>query len=560
MRLFRPWKSSSHGSRKDYADQVDYLALFISQTARSLAFMGQFDAKSYHGYTITGRSVHLRMLCTALRILALLPQSIRGFLPPENVTTSQRAYHASSSPFAPSRRYEVLREWRFIQSDVAYGLGICGYCRRSCDKDQRLRVCTVCSANVCNQCYSTIATRAIRKQYLETLRILLRLERDVSSVLDSLEDIASRSSEVLRKVFSQNDVLECWIHSRKDAYQNCGKQQCKGIGFQVYSSQFRMTDFVGWNAIDAMARCLSLQVVKHQDPDIVGPDGKDAEDPWIEVTRLWQHIYAFERPGEEFRSPCTHRRFLELTPDDVCSIDGHLIHDSSGHVSFEVFEALAKKYEDSGKSGNSKMEDLQSTPVSDWLFGGQRTETGPNSLLMIPESLRDDGENGDESSSLRGVSMGSSGSSGSGSISAAASESGSEPVSEPGSESGSTHEEEFKDLMRSKGISDDWIEDLLDNLLEKFKSLGREASGREETELVLETAWKMGQAIVYRDTPRPSLKEISEQNVGFYTAPTSPATSSFSHGGSDRSLTMYTARSVSPISWFLEDDSELEEG
>lgn len=412
-------------------------------------------------------------------------------------------------------------------------------------------MCTICSANICNQCYKGITTRATRRQDLEPLRILLQLERDVSSVLDSLEDTASRSSEVLRRVLVQNDVLQRWVYSKKRAYHSWGKQSCKGSGLRVFYSHLQKTDFVGWDALDAMARCLSIEVVQCSKLDIFGPNGKDDEDPWTEVTQLWRDLYAFKRPGREFRLPCTHRRFLEFRPGDVHSIDGHLIHDLPGQVSFEIFEALEKKYEDHGKNGHSTMEDLQSTRVSDWLFGGRRTETGLNTLLVIPERLRDDGETDDGLSSVRSVSTGSSSTSGTEHLSATRSES--------SSDSGST-DGKFENTMETEGISEDWIEDLLDNLLEKFKSLGEEASGREETELVLETAWRMGQAIVYRDTPRPSLKEISEQNIGFYTAPASPTTSSLDHRGSDRSLTMYTARSISPVSWSLDDDAELEEG
>lgn len=551
MPLFRPWTSSSQASLDVYADQVDSLAKFISQTARSLAFKGQFNTESYSGYRTTGRSAHLGMLYTALSKLALLPQLGWGSSPPDNSTSSHCACYASPSPFVPVKRHEIFREWRLIQSDVDFHLGLCQYCRSDCDKDQRPRMCTICSANICNQCYKAMTTRATRRQDLEPLRILLQLERDVSSVLDSLEDIASRSSEVLRRVLAQNVVLQRWVYCKKRAYSSWGKQSCKGSGLRVSTSHFRKKDFVGWKAIDAMARCLSLAVRQCPDLDMVGPNRKDPKDPWIEVTQLWRDLYAFKRPGREFRLPCTHRRFLEFRPVDVHSIDGHLIHDSSGQVSFEVFEALAKKYEDYGKNGQSTMEYLQSTRVSDWLFGGRRVETGLNSLLMIPESLRDDGDADDGSNSVSSVSTGSSGTSGSRSSSAVRSESSSGSRSADG---------EFENVMENADLSEDWIEDLLDNLLRKFKCLDRETTAREETELVLETAWKMGQAIVYHKTPRPSLKEISEQNIGFYTAPASPATSSLSHGGSGHSLTMYTARSISPISWFLENDSELDEG
>lgn len=549
MGLFKPWLGSSRASPNVYTDQVDALTRFIGQTAKSLAFMGQLNTKSYYGYRTIGRSDHLKMLCETLRELALLPQVGRASLDPDNFTTSHRACFASPSPFVPIKRHEILREWRLIQSDVDFWLGRCNYCRCYLDRDQRLRVCTVCSAHICNDCYSTIINSTPRSLYLQPFKILLQLERETSSVLNSLEAIATRTSEVLRRVLSQNDVLEYWVYSQKRAYSDWKKQHCEGHGLRVSYSHFLKTDFIGWNAIDVMARCLTLKVRQCPDLDLVGPNGKDTEDPWNEVTQLWQNIYAFEYLDEELYLPCTHRRFLELTPDDVCSIDGHLIHDSSGQVSFEVFEALAKKYEDSGKGGSSTMEDLQSTRVSDWLFGGRRTETGLNSLLMIPERLRDDGDTDDGSSSVRSVSTGSSGTSESGPVSATRSESGS------GSESVN---EKFEDAMESEGISEDWIEDLLDNLLEKFKNSSQEALDREETELVLETAWKMGQAIVYHDTPRPSLKEISEQNIGFHTAPASPLTSSLNYEGSDRSLTMFTARSISPVSWPLEDDTELE--
>lgn len=552
MELFKPWIRSSHDFLVDVTDQVDSLTRFISQTAQSLAFMGQLDSKSYHGYPIIGRSAHLQMLCTALLKLALLPQSACGSLSPYNFTVSHHGCCASPSPFVTVKSHEVLREWRLIQSDADVDLGRCTHCRRLLDGDERLRICRVCSACICNDCYSTMITSTPRSLYLQPLKVLLQLERELTSVLDSLEAIASRSSEVLRRVLSQNDNLKCWVYSKTRAYSDWENQYCEGSGLQVRFNHFRKTDFVGWIAINIMARCLSLEVVQCSDSDMFGPNGQDDPDPWTEATQLWRDVYAFERPGAELQLPCTHGRFLELTPVELCSIDGHLIHDSSGQVSFEVFEALAKKYEEFGKDGNATMKDLQSTRVSDWLFGGPLTETNSPASLLIPESLRDYGDTGDGTRSARSDSTSSEGIPEQPRPMPA-------PTPELESEPGSTDEEESEDFTGNEGMPEDWIEDLLDDLLEKFNSLGEETLEKAETELVLETAWEMGQAIVYHDTPRPSLKEISEQNVGFYTAPASPATSNLSHGRSDRSVTMYTARSISPISWFPQDDFELDE-
>lgn len=551
MRLFKPWIRSSHEFLIDITDQIDSLARFISQTAQSLAFMGQWNSKLYHGYFIVGRSVHLEMLCTALRKLALLSQSACRSLPPDNFTISHHGCCASPSPFVTVKSHEVLREWRLIQSDADFDLGRCTHCRRHLDRDERLRICRVCSACICNDCYSTMITSTSRSLYLQPLKVLLQLEREISSVLSSLEAIASRSSEVLRRVLSQNDKLKYWVYSKLRAYSYWENQYCEGSGLRVRFNHFRKINFVGWNAISIVARCLFLEEVQCSNSDMFGPNGKDASDPWTEVTQLWRNLYAFQRPGAELRLPCTHRRFLELAPGDPWSIDGHLIHNSSGQVSFEVFEALAKKYEEFGKDGNATMKDLQSTRVTDWLFGGPLTETNPPASLMIPESLRDYGDTDDGTRSVRSDLASSGGISEPRPIPAT--------IPELKSEPGSTHGEEFEDFTRNEGMSEDWIEDLLDDLLEKFKSLGQESLEKAEAELVLETAWEMGQAIVYHDTPRPSLKEISEQNVGFYTAPASPATSNLSHGRSDRSVTMYTARSISPSSWFPQDDFELDE-
>lgn len=548
LTLLKPWTALAFAPGNECIDHVESLARFISQTARSLAYISQFDAKKFHSYGLTGRSAHLSLLCSALRRLAFLPWQARDFLTPNKDTASRRACYASPSPFLPTTRHEILREWKFVQFDVDSTWGLCSYCRRDCDDDQDHRLCIVCSAITCNECFLIIETSPPHVKSLGHLRELLKLEGDMLSILDSLEDIAHRSSEVLRSVLSQDEILKWWVCSKVQSYRDWEHSQ-HDINLQTYYSHFRKANFAGWSAIDTMARCLSLEKVQCPDPQSCDSSEQGAGASWDEVTQLWQDVYAIDQPGREYRTPCTHGRFVELTQNDVHSIDDHVIHDSSGRVSSEIFEALARKYEDLGQCENSTMEHLQATRVSDWLFGGTRTENGLQSWLMIPESLRDNGGKDDELSSIRSGSMESSGSCGSESTSATASES--------SSESGSMHEEDDGNIRENASISEDWIEDLLEKLLAKLKAPSEDASQRVETELVLETAWKMGQAILYRDMPRPSLREISEQSTGFYTAPASPAISSLNDGGSDGSLTMYTARSISPISWLHGDDIEM---
>lgn len=210
-------------------------------------------------------------------------------------------------------------------------------------------------------------------------------------------------------------------------------------------------------------------------------------------------------------------------------MDGFATLNSAGQLSSEFFQALAMKYEDAVRSGILSVEKLQSTRLSD---GIQCFGTGIDlpPLPRIPKSITNN----------------------------QASEWSMSEVSDYDSTTTTTSSlsDTLLDVnggeLEDEGSLQYEIEDVLDNLLEKQSSLAPDAPRREDTELVLETAWKMAQAIIYNDTPRPSLKEILEHNIGYYTAPASPVTSSPSHDGSSGSSNLYTARSISPASFILE--------
>lgn len=99
------------------------------------------------------------------------------------------------------------------------------------------------------------------------------------------------------------------------------------------------------------------------------------------------------------------------------------------------------------------------------------------------------------------------------------------------------------------------IEEILEDLLVKRNSCTKKEPLTDEEDLVLETAWKLAQGIVYGDTPRPTLKEIAEQKVEYFDAPRICAAQDVRNDGSDRPLSVYhTAASISIVSVMSGDD------
>lgn len=86
-------------------------------------------------------------------------------------------------------------------------------------------------------------------------------------------------------------------------------------------------------------------------------------------------------------------------------------------------------------------------------------------------------------------------------------------------------------------------EEILERLVVKRGSLINERLLTDENDLVLETAWKFVQAIVYHDTPRQSLEEIAGQGGAWHKAPGTPV--AFVSGGCSNDSSHYsTAGSI----------------
>lgn len=535
--LLKPWLGSALTYRPEPDDHTRSIARFISRTARSLASMSEVDTKSHQYYNLDVRWRHLRMLCNALLRLATfaatdscqrLPTPSRSHSYLASTPTGTRSRWTS----VPVRRAEILTEWRLIHTDALIDLN-CDLCfRQGCRK---YYVCLVCQTYLCSRCYYPTTADPTSSQHINGVRELRQHEKDLKAALDGLRGISCQDSTILRKVLCQHVMLRRWVLSKERAYRTWqSEHSCH--------NHFRPKDFPGWNAVYIMTHSLSL-APNSPSADIGDLGNGSSDSTWHELTRQWQDIYAFNNIDMDSRLPCTHKNFVQVTTSNVHSIDGHSIHESSGLVSFAIFEALAEKYEDAVLGEAVDFQSMQSKSLFDWLNKGPWTDNCllPPSTTLIPQFI--DGRT-TESDSGSGTS-----------------DSDSATTTSQNSEDSSiiSHDSEalaevIGEGTATEGIPADSIEDLLDTLLQRLKSLSEDDPQREETELVLETAWRMGQAIVYHDTPRPSLKEMAEQNSGYHIAPGSPVTSNHDHEETNGSPTMYTARSISPVSWFSEDD------
>lgn len=495
--------------------------------------MSESQTNPYSSYALDGRWSYLHILCSALLRLALLAPVVLYAGPYQASSKSSWVSPARSGlqtrwTSVPVQKVEIFREWRLLHSDVDLK-PTCYFCCRKIYKGQKCHVCSTCYIYLCKDCHRPIAAGIPSSQHLKPLRELRQNEKDISFVLGALKGIAYRDSRVLRKVLCQDDLLKCWVRSKARAYR-CWQTKYGKSSINGFYTHFRRFNFVGWSAIHTMTCSLSLAFSTNRDAR--GDDKEDTSAVWSDLTSRWQDIYAFRHTNRasDPSLPCTHKRFAEVTLKQVRSMDGHALLDSSGRVSFKVFEALARKYEDAVVGGKLNIDQLQSTRLSAWFVEGFQESSGQLPSLMFPEHVSGH--------------------------SAIGSDGGAKSLDSDSTSSKATSASDtLLDVSRvdaeDESHFDFCIEDVLDNLLEKMKSLAQDAPLRDETELVLETAWKMAQAIVYHDTPRPSLKEMAEQNTGFYTAPGTPETSSLSHDESNGSSHYGTPRSISPVSWIL---------
>lgn len=400
-------------------------------------------------------------------------------------------------------------------------------------------MCSSCGMYHCQNChvrFQRLQSQPQTRQRVNAMEELHRLEDDLRPIIQSRMDLAHQNSMTLGKVLSQENDLGRWVCNKIEDYAEWRRRW--GL------HHFRSVRFNGWDAVHTMACVLSTMSETQKSSEVGAASGSNNErvvgheETWSGLTERWRAIFSYGAEENFSREVCTHNRFLKVSNEYEALKEEQVAFDASGNISAEVFDLLARKYEHALNSEDLTVESLQETRFSDFVLDVPQNDNntfGPR--IVAQDSADPDGHILAEATSPDN-----------------ASDSASYKTSSVASSTTSSNVSTVSALQVGDfdGAQID-IEEILDNLLVKRQSLVREGPLTEEDNLVLETAWKMAQAIVYRDTPRPALGDIAEQGIGagWYTAPGMPVESSY--GGNDSGPSKYsTARSISPAPWTVE--------
>lgn len=490
MDVLRPWRSipRTNGMAHSSNDRLVRLTQCISQSARAIADVRR--NANYHDLPMSGVGWHLWNLRSLLFSLALSP-----LIPP--CLPAQKTHTA-----VPAKKAEILREWRIIVSDSFIQLR-CSFCGRTLRRE--FYVCSICRSNICQACLSQLRLETQPHMRVKVWKELQQLEKDVIPISTVLMGLAYQDSRIVGEVLSQDDLLRHWVLAKRQEYVTWRKR------WGLHHIRFR--DFHGWKLVHTMARVSSHEHDSNRSDDECASGASENEEYNAAqktrslLTEQWQDSF-FEPPYDKDlnKTPCIHSSFLKVSKHRDSRREPQGISNSAGELTSEVFDLLAHKYEDCLASGDLTFEKLQTRRFTDSILEDfDNSNNGTEQAIGGECSSGTDTDSDDETSSLD-----------------------------------ATDASVVSDMENEAQID---VEEILENLLVKRGSLMKENLLTDENDLVLETAWKFVQAIVYHDTPRQSLKDIAEQGSEWHTAPGTPV--AFALGGSSGGSSHYsTAESI----------------
>lgn len=477
MDVLRPWQSVSRTDfmAQDSNDQLVRLAQCISRSARAIADLRR--NATYGTFRMDDTERHLMNILSFLFRLALGP-----FTPPR--LPAQKTLTA-----VPAKRAEILREWRVIATDSDI-LIYCCFCQRTLRRE--FYACSICGAYVCEACLSQLRFETQPQMRVKAWKEVQQLEKDVIPISKVLMDLAYENSRVVGEVLSQDNILGHWVLAKRREYAKWRKR------WDLH--HIRTVDFHGYHLVHTMARVLSPGQDREMSDNESASDAldiaqcKSTKKTPSDLTERWQDIFFYRViDGDLDSSPCEHISFLKGSKQRQSLREPQIVFDSDGRLTSETFDLLAQKYEDCLASGDLTFEQLQTRCFTDSIVQGcDNPNNGPERCIGEECSSGADADSHDETASLEGASD---------------------------TTSDVTDASVVSDMEDEAQID---VEEILEKLLVKRGSLMKENSLTDEKDLVLETAWRFVQAIVYHDTPRQSLKDISEQGGEWHTAPGTP--------------------------------------
>lgn len=495
MEVLRPWRPAPriYGMPQSSMERLSPSISCLIRSARALSQRrreARFDPSQ-----MNDTRWHLRIIRSCLLRLAL-----SQFTTP--CLRARKVYTA-----VPAKRAEILREWRIILADSQDSI-YCRYCAQILVKG--FYVCSICSLFVCEICFSELRFETQPHVRVESWKELKQLEKDMIPISKVLRGLAYQDARVVGEVLSQDNILKHWVLAKRQEYAKWKSRW----GLHHY----RTVDFHGCNLVHTMARILSYGQDRHMSDDESVSDVLTIEhhdhmqDTHSLLTERWGGIFFSSLSDIDLDAErCTHGCFLKASKHRQS-----LFFDSKGRVTSETLDQLADKYEDWLSSEDLTFEKLQTRRFTDGI--AEASNNGKNqSKQPIGRESRTGvvADSRDKTSSLQSAS------------------------------------DSWSDVTDSSAVSDMEdetqpeidAEEVLERLLVKRGSLMKERLLTDENILVLETAWKLVQAIVYHDTPRQSLEDIAEQGGEWHTAPGTPV--GFVSGGCSNDSSHYsTAGSV----------------
>lgn len=500
LEILRPWRPAPciFGIPRS---PIERLSPSISCIIRSARAMSQHRRENSSDHSLSNDTIwHLRIICSSLLRLAL-----SEFTSP--CLRARKVYTA-----VPAKRAEILRECRIILAD-SQDIVYCCSCGQIVLKE--FYICSTCRSFVCELCFSRLRLETHPHVRVEVWKELRQLEKDVCPISAVLRGLTYQDSSVVGEVLSQDDIIKHWVLAKRQEYAKWRKRW----GLHHY----RTVDFHGYSLVHTMARVLSSGQDCHLSDDESVSDSlniehcNNAQDMGSVLTERWQNMFFFYLSDDDFdRERCTHSFFLRASKHRQGLREAEVVFDSEGKLTSETFDRLAEKYEDCLASGDLTFEKLQTRRFTDAIIEDSNVGNNRSEQAIGWESRSGVGaDSRNETSSL---------------------------------ESASDISSDVTDASAVSDIEDEAqpeidVEEVLERLLMKRGSLIKEKLLTDENDLVLETAWKLVQAIVYHDTPRPSLADIADQGDEWHTAPGTPV--AFASGGcSDDSSHYSTAGSI----------------
>lgn len=501
MEILRPWRPAPciDGMPRSSIERFFPSISCIVRSARALS-QHRREAIPDHSQMNDTRW-HLRIIRSSLLRLALSQLT-------SPCLRSRKVYTA-----VPAKRAEILREWRIILADSQDRI-FCCYCAQSLLKE--FYVCSICRSFVCETCFSRLRLETQSHVGVEVWKELRQLEEDMIPISTALRGLAYQDSRVVSEVLSQDDILKHWVLVKRQEYAKWRRRW----GLHHY----RTVDFHGYNLVHTMARVLSYGQDRHMSDDGSVSDALNIERCDNKqktrnlLTERWQDVFFYSSLSDKDldTEQCTHSFFLKGSRHRQGLREPEVVFDSEGKITSEIFDQLAEKYEDCLASGDLTFEKLQTRRFTDEIIESSNNGNHRSEQAIGWEPRSGVGaDSRDETSSLQ---------------------------------SASDNSSDVTDASAVADIEDEAqpeidVEEFLERLLVKRGSLIKEKLLTDENDLVLETAWKLVQAIVYHDTPRQSLEDIAEQGGEWHAAPGTPD-AFVSRGCSDDSSHYSTAGSI----------------